>query len=73
MVASTNRRASQVVLVVKDSPANAGDARDMGSIHRLGRSPGGGHGNPLWYSYLENSVDRGAQQATVHRVSKSWT
>ena len=73
MIASANRRASQGALVVKDSPVNAGDPRDTGSSHGLGRSPGGGHGNPLWYSYLENSMDRGAQQATVHRVSKSWT
>jgi len=54
-----------VVLVVKNSPANAGD---LGSIPGSGRSPGGGHGNPLQYSYLENPKDRGAWQATVHRV-----
>ena len=47
--------------------------RDADSIPRLGRSPGGGRGNPLQYSYLENSMDRGAWRATVHRVSKSWT
>ena len=46
--------ASPVVLVVKNPPANAGDIRDSGSIPRLGRSPGGGHGNPLQYSCLEN-------------------
>ena len=46
--------ASQVVLVVKNSPANAGDLRDVGSIPGLGRSPGGGHGSPLQYSCLEN-------------------
>ena len=45
---------SQVVLVVKNSPANAGDLRDVGSIPGLGRSPGGGHGSPLQYSCLEN-------------------
>ena len=42
----------------------------MGSIPWLGRSPGGGHGNPLQYSYLENSMDRGAWQAAVHKVSE---
>ena len=53
-------RASQVVLVVKNLPANAGDIRDAGSIHGMGRSPGEGNGNPLQYSCLENSMDRGA-------------
>ena len=46
-------------LAVKKLPANAGDIKDAGSIPGLGRSPGGGHGNPLQYSYLENSMDRG--------------
>ena len=64
---------SQVVLVVKNPPANAGDTRDMGSVPGLGRFPGGGHGNPFWYSCLENPVDRGAWRATVHRVAKSQT
>ena len=50
--------------VVKNLPANAGDAGDTGSISGLGRSPGGGHGNPLQYSCLENLMDRGAWQAT---------
>ena len=50
--------ASQVVLVVKNLLANAGDVRDMGSVLRLGRSPGGGHGNPLQYPWLENPMDR---------------
>ena len=45
-------------------------AEDMGSIYGLGRSPGGGHGNPLQYSYLENPMDRGAWRAVVHRVTK---
>ena len=63
-------RASQVVLVVKNLPANAGDT---GSIPGLGRSPGRGHGNPPQYSCLENPTDRGAWQATVHRVKKSQT
>ena len=52
--------ASQVVLVVKNSPANAGDRRDKVSIHGLGTSPGGGNGNPFQYSSLENPMDRGA-------------
>ena len=66
-------RASQVALVVKNPPANAGDIRDMGSIPGLGRSPGGGHGNPLQYSRLENPMDREAWWATVHGMAKSWT
>ena len=59
--------------VGKESTCNAGDTEDVGSIPGSGRSPGGGHGNPLQYSYLENSMDRGAWRATVHRVAKSWT
>ena len=58
--------ASQVALVVKNPPANAGDKREAGSIPGLGRSPGGGHGNPLQYSCLENPIDRGAWWAIVH-------
>ena len=65
--------ASQMPLVVKNLPGNAGDVRDRGSIPGLGRSPGGGHGNPLQYSCLENPMDRGAGGVTVHRVTKSWT
>ena len=57
----------------KKSACSAGATEDMGYIHGLGRSPGGGHGNPLQYSYLENSMDRGAWQTTVHRVMKSQT
>ena len=53
-----------MALVVKNMPANAGDRRDSGSIPGWGRSPGGGHGNPLQYSFLENLMDRGAWQAT---------
>ena len=68
-----NLWAFQVVLVVKNLPANAGDIRDEGSIPGLGRSPGGGHGSPLQYSCLENPMDRGAWWATVHRVAKSRT
>ena len=64
---------SQVALVVKNPPASAGDKRDMGLISGLGRSPGEGHGNPLQYSGLENSTDRGAWQATVCGVTKSET
>ena len=64
---------SWVALVVKNLPANAGDIRDSSSTPGSARSSGGGHGNPLQYSYLENPMDRGAWQATVHRVAKSWT
>ena len=64
-------RASQVALVVKSLPANELDVRDMGSVPRLGRSPGGGQSNPLQYSCLENPMDRGAWWAMVHRVAKS--
>ena len=56
--------------VVKDLPANAGD---VGLIPGLGRSPAEGNGYPLQYSRLENPMDRGAWQVTVHGVSKSWT
>ena len=55
----------QVALVVKNLPANKGDMRDVDSIPKLGRSHGGGHGNPLQYSCLENPMDRGAWRATV--------
>ena len=64
---------SQVALVEKNLPPNAGDIRDTGSIPGLGRSPGGGHGNSLQYSFLENPKDSRAWQATVHGVTKSWT
>ena len=66
-------QASQVVLVVKNLPANAGDVRDVGLIPGWGRSPGRRHGHPLQYSCLENPVDRRAWEATVHRVVKSQT
>ena len=56
-------RASQVALVVKNLPANAGDIRGPGSIPGLGRSPGGEHGSPLQYSCLENPIDREAWQS----------
>ena len=57
----------------KNPPANAGDTRDTGSIPGSGRSPGGGHGNPLQYSCLENPMDREAWQVVVHRVAKIQT
>ena len=57
----------------KESACNAGDTRDAGSVPRSGRSPGGGCGNPLQYSCLENPMDKGAWQAPVHTVTNSWT
>ena len=62
--------ASQVVLVVKNPPANAGDTRDTGMTPGSGTSPGEGNGNSLQYSCLENSMDRGDWQATVHGVTE---
>ena len=62
--------ASQVALVVKSPPTNAGDP---GLIPRLGGFPGGGSGNPLQHACLGNPLDRGAGQAAVHRATKSWT
>jgi len=59
--------------VVKNLPAKAGDTRDVGLIPGLRRFTGGGNGNPLQYSCLENSMDREAWQTIVHGVSKSWT
>ena len=68
---------SQVALVVQNLSSNAGDIRDTGSVpehrFRCGKSPGGGRGNPLLCSCLENPVDRGAWWAPVHRIAKSWT
>ena len=58
---------------VKNPPANVGDAGDMGLIPGSGRSSGAGHTNPLQYSCLKNSMNRGAWQATVHGVAKSQT
>ena len=66
-------QASQLVLVVKNPPAKAGDIREVGLISGSERSPGEEHGNPLQYSCLENLMDRGAWRATVHGVTKSWT
>jgi len=59
--------------VVKNPPASARDARDLGLIPGLGRSPGGGNGNLLQYPCLENPMDRGARQAAVHGVAESDT
>ena len=60
-----------VALVVKHLLANTGDIRGMGSIHGSGRSPAGGHDNPLQYSCLENPMVKGSWRATVHTVAKS--
>ena len=69
--------ASQVELMVKNLPDNAGDIRDMGSIPGSGRSPGGGHGNPLQYSCLESPMDReepgGSQSMGLQRVGHDWS
>ena len=59
--------------MVKNSPANAGDIRDAGLISGSGRSPGGGQGNPLQHSCLENSMGRGAWWAAVHGITESDT
>ena len=62
-----------MALVVKNPPANTGDTEDLGSTPGSERSPGGGNGNPLQYSCLEDPTDRGAWRATVYRVAKSLT
>ena len=67
------RKGSHLALVIKNPPANAGSARDAGLIPGSGRSPGKGNGNPLQYSCLEKSMDRGAWWPTVHGVAKSQT
>jgi len=59
--------------VVKNLPANAGDTRDAGLTPGCGKSPEGGHGNPLQYSCLENPMDKRAWKATVHRAAQNWT
>ena len=59
--------------MVKNLTANAGDVKRCGFEPWVGKIPGEGNGNPLQHSCLENSMDRGAWQATVHRVTKSWT
>ena len=63
----------QVVIVVKNQPAHAGDTKDLGSVSWLGRSPRGEHCNPTQFSCLENLMDTGAWQARVQRIAKSWT
>ena len=63
----------EVTLMVKNLPAIVGDIRNTGLIHGPGRSPGEGNDNPLQYACLENSMDKGARQATVYGVSKSQT
>ena len=70
---TTERLSAQVVLVVKEQPANAEDIREADSIPGSERSPEGGHGNPLQYYCLENPIDRGACWATVYRVTKRQT
>ena len=70
---SDGHEAFQVVLVAKNVPANAGDMKDRCSIPELGRFLGGGHGNPLQCSCLENPMDRRAWWSTVHKVAKSRT
>ena len=64
---------SHVALVAKNIPASVGDTRDVGLIPGSRRSPGEGDGNPLQYSFLENSMDRGAWRVTVYSDVKSWT
>ena len=63
----------RVAQLVKNLPSNVGDVGDVGLLPGLGRFPGGGHGNPLQYSCLDNPMDRGAWRAMVHRVEKSQT
>ena len=67
------KSASQVALVVKNPSASAGDFRVADAIPGLGRSPGGGHGNPLQYSCLQNPMDRGTWWSKAHSVTKSCT
>ena len=69
----STKRVSQVALVVKNLPANAGDTRDAVLIPESGRSPGRRHGNSLQYSSLETPLDRRVWRSTVHRVTKSQT
>ena len=70
---SRERKSFQVVVVGKNSTLNAGDLRDMGSIPGSGSSPRGGLGKPLQYSCLENSIDRGDWQTTVHGSQRVQT
>ena len=64
---------SQVVLVVKNQSADAGDIRDVGSVSESGRSPEGGLSSPFQYYCSENLMDRGAWKTTVHGIAKNWT
>ncbi|XP_060265517.1 coiled-coil domain-containing protein 25 isoform X3 [Ovis aries] len=73
LMKAENMSSNQVAKVIKNPPANAGDTRDVGLIPGLGGSPGGRNSNPLQHSCLENPMDRGAWQAAVHGVAKSWT
>ena len=68
----TKSRGSQISLQIKNLPMDAGDSRDEGLIPGSRRSPGEGNGNLLQYSWLQNSMDRGAWQAIVHRVTLRW-
>ena len=65
--------ASPMAQWLKNPPANMGDVGDANLIPGLGRSPGGGHGNPFPYSCMETPMDRGTWLATVHGFAKSWT
>ena len=67
------KKASLVAQLVKNLPGSAGDVRDMDLIPGSGRPPGEGNGNPLQYSCLENSLDRGAWRDIDHGMAKSWT
>ena len=71
MIMKMKIQASQVALVVKNPPANAGDIGDMGLIPGLGKSPGVGNGNSLQHSCMENPMDRGAWWTTVHGIAES--
>ena len=71
MLDNLNTGASEMALVVNNLPTSSGNVKDAGLTPGLRRSPGGRHGNPLQYSYLENPMDRGAWWAIVHWVAKS--
>ena len=73
MIMKMRIQASQVALVVNNLPANAEDIRDMGFIPQLEKSPGVGSGNSLQHFSMENPMNRGAWQATVHEIAKSQT
>ena len=68
---SRKSQPSKVLFVIKNHPDNEGDIREAGSIPQSERSPGGGHGNPLQYSLLENSMERGAWWPTIHGLGRS--